>query len=100
MTVSSSDCYSCTQVSTHLFYDAFIVCDVLAEVHGWIPHVVLTVQTAAGLLQVLVFGDGNLIPRGRNANTIRTTVIPEEQTSVFLHIRVIVVNTTSFLFIE
>lgn len=49
-------------VSTHLIYNAFVVGDVLAKVDSRIPDVVLTVQAAAGLLQVLMLGDGNLVP--------------------------------------
>lgn len=62
-----SECCTCTQDPTHLIYNVFVVSDVLAEVHGWRPDVVLVVQTAAGLFQVLLLGDGNLIPGGKDA---------------------------------
>lgn len=48
--------------STHLVFYAFVVFNILAEVHSWRPDVVLTVQAAAGLLQVFMFGNCNLIP--------------------------------------
>ncbi len=52
-------------ISTHLVFNAFVVFNVLAEVNSRSPHVVLTVQTAAGLLSVLMLGDGNFVPADR-----------------------------------
>lgn len=52
-------------ISTHLIFNAFVVFNVPAEVYSWSPDIVLTVQTAAGLLYVLMLGDGNLIPGDR-----------------------------------
>lgn len=52
-------------LDVYLVFDALVVLYVLAEVDSWTPHVVLTVQTAAGLLCVLMLGDSHLVPGGR-----------------------------------
>lgn len=54
--------FALSLILTHLIFNSFVVFNIIAEVNRWSPHVVLTIQTAAGLLQVLVLGDGNLVP--------------------------------------
>lgn len=50
---------------SHLILNVLVVLDVVAEVDDWVPHVVLTVQAAAGLFCIFMLRYGNFVPEKR-----------------------------------
>lgn len=47
---------------THLILNVLIILDEIAEVNNWVPHVILAVETAAGLFWVFMLCYGNFVP--------------------------------------